>query len=475
LAKKTDHLAGGLETDNTGGVLSGLLAEEEDLDRYALWRLGSWGVGAVAAVIVAVMANQTQLGWKRDQMASADLTRQAQQVQMVARETQNEARRLASAIDTLNSDRDRLYARVAGVEQGLDSVTGAITRQGSTAPAPPTPSPAADPPAVQGTPPAVAAVAAAPAVPSTPEKPAAIAPSEPGPAAISSVAKDPPREPAKDLVKTETPKIESKKADATKSEAAKPEAVKADMAKTGSAKTDTARGDAITPDVARIDLAKVEAAKTPEVKAPEVPPAAPLMASKSFMAPPDPAAARLTDPAKPQSAVTASPIPEVVASAPVSDTDADEETGPKVAIQRTQFGVDLGSANSLPGLRALWRGLLKSRSNVQLAALRPIIVIKESTNGLGMQLRLVAGPLNDAGAAAKICAVLAENKRSCETAVFDGQRLSVTGDNPVPASRPSQHRRGAARRAAVVAEGPPKSPETSRTAVISSLFGKKGQ
>src|SRR4029079_14553318 len=102
-----------------------------------------------------------------------------------------------------------------GVEQGLDSVTGAITRQGSTAPAPPTPSPAADPPAVQGTPPAaVAAVAAAPAVPSTPEKPAAIAPSEPGPAAISSVAKDPPREPAKDLVKTETPKIESKKADA---------------------------------------------------------------------------------------------------------------------------------------------------------------------------------------------------------------------------------------------------------------------
>ena len=48
--------------DDAGGVLSGLLAEEDDLDGRALWRIGSWGVGAVAAVIVAVMANQTSLG-----------------------------------------------------------------------------------------------------------------------------------------------------------------------------------------------------------------------------------------------------------------------------------------------------------------------------------------------------------------------------------------------------------------------------
>ena len=60
-------------------------------------------------------------------------------------------------------------------------------------------------------------------------------------------------------------------------------------------------------------------------------------------------------------------------------------------------------------------GLLKSRSNAALATLRPIIVIKESNNGLGMQLRLVAGPLSDAAAAAKICAALIENERACET------------------------------------------------------------
>ena len=96
------------------------------------------------------------------------------------------------------------------------------------------------------------------------------------------------------------------------------------------------------------------------------------------------------------------------------------------------------------GLRALWRGLLKSRSNAPLAALRPIIVIKEGTNGLGMQLRLVAGPLNDAGAAAKICAVLTENKRPCETAIFDGQRLSLEAATIRRPPRPSRRRAGAA-------------------------------
>jgi len=39
LAKKSDHLADSYDTDDTGGVLSGLLAEEDELDRRALWRI----------------------------------------------------------------------------------------------------------------------------------------------------------------------------------------------------------------------------------------------------------------------------------------------------------------------------------------------------------------------------------------------------------------------------------------------------
>jgi hypothetical protein len=310
----------------------------------------------------------------------------------------------------------------------------------------------------------VAPVAATQAIPSTVEKPAAAAPPEPNPVAVSSVAKDGP----KDSAKTEIAKIEGKKADATKSETAKAEAARTELAKTEIAKADAAKAD-----TAKIDVAKVDVAKTPEAT-----PATPLIASKSIMAPPDPAAAKLIEPVKPLSPITAVPIPEVMASAPANDADADEETAPKVAIQRTQFGVDLGTANSVAGLRALWRGLLKSKSNAPLTALRPIIVIKEGSNGFGMQLRLVAGPLNDAGAAARICAVLTENKRSCETAIFDGQKLTVTGDDPKQApaaSKPSQRRHASSKRVTGVVEDPPKKPEISTTAAISSWLGKKGQ
>ena len=129
MARDTDQGAGGFETGNTGGFLAGFLAEEEALDRRALWRLGSWGVASVGAVVLAVLANQSSIGWRRDQVVAADLTRQAQQIQSVARDSHSEAKRLANAIETLNGDRDRLFSRVTMLEQGLDSATGAIARQ----------------------------------------------------------------------------------------------------------------------------------------------------------------------------------------------------------------------------------------------------------------------------------------------------------------------------------------------------------
>src|SRR3954454_7402124 len=136
MAKDRDNLAEGFDTDHSGGWLGSFLAEEDDLDRRSLWRLGSWGVGSVAAVVLAVMARQSSIRARRDQIASADLVRQSQQIQSVAKNSQTEARRLASAIDTLNGDRDRLYSRVTVLEQGLDSVTGSIARQNSAAGSP---------------------------------------------------------------------------------------------------------------------------------------------------------------------------------------------------------------------------------------------------------------------------------------------------------------------------------------------------
>jgi hypothetical protein len=435
LARKPDHIRD-FEADDTGGVLGKLLADEDGFDRRALWRIGSWGAGATGAVILAVMANQSSLGLKREQVAAADLSRQAQQIQQVARETHSEARRLAAAIETLNSDRDRLYLRVTGLEQGLDSITGAIARQGSVPPPvtnvepPPAPTPPPSPP--------VAPVATAPATAPAADKSTA-ATAEPGPATqVYSAAKD------------------AAKTDAAKAENARLEAAKAEMVKT---------------ELAKADIAKPEPAKPS--------PATPLMAAQSMMAPPDPSASKLIEPGKAPNPVISGPIPDIVASAPsAGDAEADDETLPKVSLQRTEFGVDLGTANSLNGLRMLWLGLLKSRSNAPLTALRPIIVIKESTNGLGMQLRLVAGPLNDAGAAARICAVLTENKRPCETAIFDGQRLSLKPDDPSPAAaKPTNRRRTVAKRAAVDVEEAAKKPEAppvATQATLSTFFNRKG-
>ncbi|MDE5443451.1 hypothetical protein GWG65_18770 [Bradyrhizobium sp. CSA207] len=371
MAKDSDPLADAFGTKETGGLFSGLVAEERTFDRSLMWRLGSWGVAAVGAVVLAVYANQAQLGWRRDQVASVDLSRQADRLQMLTKESQNEARRLASAIETLNTDRDRLYSRVTVLEQGLDSVTGAVAKQSATPPAS-----AAKP---QDTPVAVA-------------QPAPAAPS------IAPVASTP------------APANDKPRADAAK-----------DSPKDGA--KDQAKNQASPPPQTAAAASLVS--QSPAMALPMLP----LVPSKSIMAPPDPAASKLTQPETTEKAAEQkaepAPAPIEVAAAPAKPPEAAESEAPAIAVQQTRFAIDLGGANSLDGLRALWRGLTKS--NPEIAALRPIIMIKEGNSGLGMQLHLGAGPLINAAAAAKLCAGLAENDRHCETTVFDGQRLSMRG------------------------------------------------
>src|SRR5438105_6142882 len=187
MAKDSDPLADAFGTKETGGLFSGLVAEESSYDRGMMWRLGAWSVAAVAAVVLAVFANQAQLGWRRDQVASADLARQADRLQILTKESQNEARRLASAIETLNTDRDRLYSRVTVLEQGLDSVTGAIAKQHPALASPPAAA-AAEPAQAAPPGPVVGPVATTPAA--SAEKAPASTTAEPAPANVSSIAKD---------------------------------------------------------------------------------------------------------------------------------------------------------------------------------------------------------------------------------------------------------------------------------------------
>ncbi|MGM4892134.1 hypothetical protein [Tardiphaga sp. 839_C3_N1_4] len=393
MADKHDKWADTLSAEHSGW-LTGFLAEEDKVDRRLMWRLGSWGVAAVGAVVVAILASQSQVQLRRDQVTTSEaFARQSQQIQFVAKETQAEARRLTLAIETLNSDRDRLYARVTSVEQGLDSVTGSIKRQTI-----PTPTAATTTPAPQ--PPVTASVVAPPAA--TEPKPAAELPSIPSTPVIGPVA-------------------------------------------------------VIAPPAETTPAKPAQAAASSTINPPA---STPLVAWKSMTAPPDAAAAKLSEPA---STIEASPaVPETTASvqpaAPEPAPAAVEAVATPVA--RTEFGVDIGGANSVDGLRAIWRGMSKSRA---LNGLRPIMMVKERPTGLGMQLRLVAGPLSDAAAAAKICAALTESSRPCETSIFDGQRLAAKAETapaeaaPVPV-RPAPRRRAAPKPQERTEQAPPPKP-----------------
>jgi hypothetical protein len=413
MAKDPDRVAPRFEPESTG-FMSGFLADEDVFDRSATWRLGLWAGASVGAVVLAVYASHSSIASRRDQVAPADLARQEQQLQSIAKDSQNESRRLASAIETLNGDRDRLYYRVTALEHGLESLTGAIEKQNVTAESPqtaPTSAPVTTEPqsAAQDSAPAPI-VSPVSTVTKTPDKPAAevAATSEQAPAAVASVVE------------------------------------------------------------------KAAAQKPSTQPAPAPLPS--LVASKSLMGPPDAAAGKLIESDKSAKPVQAISKPELVAaSGPADEAEADASppSATQLAVQRTEFGIDVGGANSLGGLRALWRGLLKSRSNAVLTTLRPIIVIKENSNGLGMQLRLVAGPFGDAAAAAKICAGMIENERPCETTVFEGQRLAMNADDPAGA-KPTPVRRSGRWRSTtkrVAIEEPAKKPDPPST--ISSFFGRR--
>ncbi len=389
MVKDSDKKAGALGAEKTGGTLSGLLAEENSFDRRTLWRIGWWAAAALCAVVVAVLANQAALGWRRDRVSAADMARQTQLIQSLARDSQSEQRQLASAIETLNNDRDRLYARVTVLEQSLDSVTGALAKQSS--------GPAAAPTLGKTSQAVVASAEPQPAASSSPGQaalPASAATSGP---TVANVIGAPTVAP----VASGAPVVS--------------EPLRAEGGKPGAGSVQAAH--------AQMPAGSSPGSSQPGSNVPTTSAAASLFAARSTPAPSDSAAGKPTAPDK---LANVEPAPAADAEN-TKPTDAADTNAGATPVQKTEFAVDLGTANSLNGLRALWRGL--SKSHKELAALRPIIIVKEGNSGLGMQLRLGAGPLADAAAAARICANLAESQRACETTVYDGQRLAIRSDD----------------------------------------------
>ena len=485
MAKTTDQLAGKLGTKVTGRLRTGLLADEKSLDRRGMWRLGIWAGIAISAVTAAMIASQYATALRQDEATATAVARQSRQIESLAKESQADSRRLASAVDTLNGDRDRLFARVTVLEQGFEALNSAKARQSSAATppvTPATPATASAEPAAPAQPPASPVTGAAPKSPlaamalkaepmaaATTLHPAAASPSPAAPEASPMAI-------AKSAIGA---MVRSADAAKTAPNPATPPSSSSNPAAVEPPATTAATGTAA---LAQKSPTEKTAAEKPSTEAQQAAAAAnpqaavtapPLVAAKSILAPPDPAAGKWVEPSKPSSDGAAA-APDVVGSIGA----AGAAQGPATTVKRTEFAVDVGGASSVGGLRAMWLGLVKS--NPALAKLVPIIVVKENSGGLGLQLRLVAGPLDDAAAAARICAGLAENKRSCEPTLYDGQRLALKAEEEpevkspdvknaearAPGPRLTMHRRYSYRRAAP-GEDTVKKPEPSFSLLFS--------
>ena len=394
MTTKHADLAERLHTDPDRGLF-GVFAEEEDLDQRALWRLGSWAVSAIGALVLAILVSQSSGQDQHGQIVSADLARQAQQIQRLTKEAQTEMSRLGAAIETLNSDRDRLFTRVTMMEQNLESVTGSIARQ------------------VAAFPPAAPVAAAQPGHPAP--KPATRA----------------------------TPD-----ADKAAAEAARPTPPAAEPVPVPAARPDIETGAHKPAETPAPAAAEAKAAPPPQAPSkPEV------VISRAMLGPPDPAAGRLIDPVAAATPAVAAPptdphlaaraslvaAPRPLAPPAVVSTTQEPEPAPavpklpSVPVPRTEFGIDLGGANSLDNLRVMWARMIKTHKT--LSALTPVVTVKE--RGSSTQLRLIAGPITDAATAAKLCAGLTAADQYCETAMYDGQRLSTKRATPAPPPQPA--------------------------------------
>jgi SPOR domain len=134
---------------------------------------------------------------------------------------------------------------------------------------------------------------------------------------------------------------------------------------------------------------------------------------------PPPAAA--VAPAVSPATAAQGPAPAKAApSAPiVAETAAAASTATK-----TEFGIDLGASATVEGLRTLWASVKGTQAPL-VEGLRPIVAVRDGAKPGTIELRLVVGPLANAGAAARLCAALAAAGLTCQAAVFDGQRLAL--------------------------------------------------
>ena len=94
------------------------------------------------------------------------------------------------------------------------------------------------------------------------------------------------------------------------------------------------------------------------------------------------------------------------------------------ALPRAEFGVDVGSGLTIQALRSRWMVLRTSHPQL-FGDLQPIVNVKEMPHSNRIELRLVAGPIAQPGAAAQLCAAMTRLNLFCQPTIYDGQHLAL--------------------------------------------------
>ena len=117
-------------------------------------------------------------------------------------------------------------------------------------------------------------------------------------------------------------------------------------------------------------------------------------------------------------------IPPAPASAPCTRHRQNRAGDRFAAAAETAFGIDIGSGLTLQALRMRWAAIRTAHPQF-FESLEPIISVREVPHTNRIELRLIAGPIAQPGAAAALCAQLAALGLYCQPTIYDGQHLAL--------------------------------------------------
>lgn len=372
----------------------------------SLLRLAGWGFCAALALGVTATLTQTERGAERVQQAVAGLYAQekpetarvpvpAVTVAQKTFDAEQETVRLASELRALTSDRDRLAARVATLERNFDDITGSVKQIATSR--------------------------------ITAPSPAAAKPEAAKPEAKAEVKTEAKAEP-KSESKAET-KADSKTEPAPKAELPRLEPIKDqhEPVKTSApANSPSSAGMAAAAPPPAISPPAVIAAAPPPRPAndnqrPSTPPAPRIAESTPATQPAPPPVVRLV-PVPDRTRDTAPRDAGKLVASDASDKEAQLTTGSLPA--KPEYAIDLGGAPTVDALRALWVSTKAAHAPL-LDKLEPAAILRPTGRNGTPQLRLMAGPFNEASTAAAVCRAFAQGRGTCRPFAYDGQKLPL--------------------------------------------------